>query len=136
HLAAKRVAPPDALRRALRDELALVADAGLAELLLAAHQVAAYCEERQIPLAARGSATSSLVAWSLGLVEVLPSDHGLASTTFVYPGRPDRPDLDLEVASAYEGVVKAFLQVVGRGAGRPQPACDADGLPFVRALRL
>ncbi|HET7771343.1 MAG TPA: PHP domain-containing protein, partial [Chloroflexota bacterium] len=133
---AKRIEPPEAVRAALQDELRLVCEAGLAELLLAAHQVAAFCEERRIPIAARGSATSSLVAWSLGLVEVLPTDHGLSSETFVFEGRPDRPDLDLEVASAYESAVKGFLQAVGRREGRPQPAFDEDGLPFVRALRL
>jgi len=132
----KRIEPPETIRTALRDELGLVCEAGLAELLLAAHQVASFCVERQIPLAARGSATSSLVAWSLGLVEVLPTDHGLSSETFIFEGRPDRPDLDLEVASAYESAVKGFLQAVGRREGRPQPLFDEDGLPFVRALRL
>jgi DNA polymerase III subunit alpha len=70
--------------------------AGLAELMLTAYDLAQFCEQHAIPLAARGSATSSLVAWCLGLVELCPLDYGLDGQLFVHEGRGDLPDLDLE----------------------------------------
>jgi Bacterial DNA polymerase III alpha NTPase domain len=65
---------PGALERAAA-ELSAIFDAGLAELLLIASLVAAACRERNILVAARGSATSSPVVWALGLVELCPLDY-------------------------------------------------------------
>ncbi|HYY89097.1 MAG TPA: hypothetical protein VFA49_09905, partial [Chloroflexota bacterium] len=97
---------------------------------LTAVRVASFCADRRIPLAARGSATASLAGWSLGLVELCPVDHALDASTFVYPGRPDPPDLDLEVAVADEPAVRAFaLATVPTGT-------DDEDLPNARPLRL
>jgi DNA polymerase III alpha subunit len=49
----------DVLER-VRDELSTICGSDLADLLLFAHDVGRFCSERGIPLAARGSATSSL----------------------------------------------------------------------------
>ena len=83
---------------------------GLADLLLFSHDVGRFCAERGIPLAARGSATSSLVVWALGLSDMCPIDHGLDGRMFVHDGREDLPDLDLEVSSLHEAAVSAFVQ--------------------------
>jgi hypothetical protein len=40
---------------------------------------------------ARGSATSSLVAWALGLVELCPLDYGPDAQLFVHQGQGDLP---------------------------------------------
>jgi DNA polymerase III alpha subunit len=72
------------------------------------------CRRRGIPISARGSATCSLVAWALGLVELCPLDYGLDGEMFMHDGRPDLPDLDLEVPSVYEPAVAAFVQQSGR----------------------
>jgi DNA polymerase III alpha subunit len=108
---------------------------GLAELMLAAYDLAQFCEQHAIPLAARGSATSSLVAWCLGLVELCPLDYGLDGELFVHEGRGDLPDLDLEISSLHEPVVSAFL--ARYGAERLKHAePSTSGLPALGTLRL
>jgi hypothetical protein len=94
----------------VRDELSTICGSDLAELLLFAHDVGRFCSERGIPLAARGSATSSLVVWALGLSELCPLDYGLDGRMFCHEGRDDLPDLDLEVSSLHEAAVSAFVQ--------------------------
>ncbi|MCA1644565.1 MAG: hypothetical protein LC797_03550 [Chloroflexi bacterium] len=84
---------PDQVRDQAAAEVHAIADAGVAELLLAAHDVAQFCKQHGIPQAARGSATSSLVAWALGLVELCPLDYHLDSQLFVHDGRGDLPTL-------------------------------------------
>jgi hypothetical protein len=99
----------DVLER-VREELQTICASDLADWLLFAHDVGRFCEERGIPLAARGSATSSLVVWALGLSELCPLDYGLDGRMFCHEGRDDLPDLDLEVSSLHEAAVSAFVQ--------------------------
>jgi DNA polymerase III alpha subunit len=81
------------MRQRVAREVEAICQAGLAELLLIAQQVALECRRRDIPIAARGSVTCSLVAWALGLVELCPLDYGLEGEMFIHDGRPDLPDL-------------------------------------------
>jgi DNA polymerase III subunit alpha len=126
--------PSSAIER-VQSEARAICSAGLAELLLLAHEVAAFCRQQRIPMTARGSATASLVAWALGLTDLCPLDHGLDGRSFLYAGRPELPDLDLEVSSLHEPVVARFLQ-------RQTHPDSAQGdtqrreLPRVNALRL
>src|SRR5262249_47397576 len=55
--------PAAEMRDRVERELESIGRTGLAELLLVAQQVALECHTRGIPVSARGSATSSLVAW-------------------------------------------------------------------------
>ena len=109
---------------------------GLAELLLVAQQVALECRTRGIAVSARGSATSSLVAWVLGLVELCPLDYGLDGQMFMHDGRPDLPDLDLEVPSVYEPAVAAFVQQAAAAPWATPDGEQREQLPQVHALRL
>ena len=77
--------PSSAIER-LRNEARTICAAGLAELLLLAHEVAAFCKQQRIPMTARGSATASLVAWALGLTELCPLDYGLDGRSFCHIG--------------------------------------------------
>ena len=109
--------------------------AGLAELMLTAYDLAQFCQQHAIPLAARGSATSSLVAWCLGLVELCPLDYDLDGQVFVHDGRGDLPDLDLEISSLHEPIVSAYLARYGverLSSTTPSPT----GLPALGTLRL
>lgn len=110
--------------------------AGLGELLLVAHQVGVECRQRGIPLVARGSATCSLVVWALGLVEACPLDDGLDGEMFVHDGRPDLPDLDLEVPSAYEPTVATLVQQAAAACWTNRSSVDRPELPVVNAVRL
>jgi DNA polymerase III subunit alpha len=89
--------PPNQIRESTAAEVRAICDAGLAELMLVAHDVALFCKQHGIPLSVRGSAVNSLVAWALELVpaELCPLDHRLDAQLFVHEGRADLPDLDL-----------------------------------------
>ncbi|MBV9577969.1 MAG: PHP domain-containing protein, partial [Chloroflexi bacterium] len=131
-----RDAPTAEMRRRVADELEAIGRTGLAELLLVAQQVGLECRRRNIPISARGSATSSLVAWALGLVELCPLDYGLDGQMFVHDGRPDLPDLDLEIPSAWEPAVSAFVQDAAAAPWAAPEAHERGDLPRVHALRL
>jgi DNA polymerase III alpha subunit len=95
-----------------------------------AYDVGQFCKHHGIPLAARGSATNSLVAWVLELVqaELCPIDYQLDPQLFVHEGRQDLPDLDLEVSSLHEPAVRTFLARYGaERVGTREPA--AGSLP-------
>jgi DNA polymerase III alpha subunit len=131
-----REPPNDDLRARLQAELDEICKAGLAELLLVAQQVGAACRERGIPVVARGSATCSLVVWVLGLVETCPLDDGLDGEMFVHDGRPELPDLDLEVPSAYEPTVAVLVQQAAAACWTNRSSADRSELPVVNAVRL
>jgi error-prone DNA polymerase len=119
-------------------EVRTICRAGLAELLLVAYDVGKFCKHHGIPLAARGSATNSLVGWALGLMqeELCPIDYHLDSQLFVHEGRGDLPDLDPEVSSLHEPAVRAFLTRYGIEHGGGPRKRSADSLPRVGTLRL
>jgi hypothetical protein len=94
-----RRTPSDTVLERIRQELQAICSSELADVLLFAYDVARFRTERGIPLAARGSATSSLVVWALGPSDLCPLDHGLDGRMFCHDGRDELPDLDLEVSS-------------------------------------
>ena len=97
----------------VHEEVRTICEHGLEDLLVFAHEVGQFCSQHGIPLAARGSATASLVVWTLGLSDLCPLDCNLDGGMFVHKGRKDLPDLDLEVSSLHEQAVSAFIQQGG-----------------------
>ena len=127
--------PSVKVREQAAAELRAICQAGLAELLLVAYDVGQFCRQHGIPLAARGSATHSLVVWVLGLSDLFPPDHGLDPRLFVHERRRDLPDLDLEVSSLHEPAVSAFLARYGaERVGTSERR--GGGLPAIGTLRL
>jgi DNA polymerase-3 subunit alpha len=127
--------PTPDMRARVDAELRALCGAGLAELLLTAYELGRFCRQHEIPIAARGSATSSLVAWALGLVGLCPLDYDLDRQQFVSEGRTDLPDLDLEVSSLHEPAVSAFLARHGVQRLNRGPT-TGSGLPALGTLRL
>jgi DNA polymerase III subunit alpha len=128
--------PSSQIRERAAAELRAICQAGLAELLLVAYDVGQFCKQHGIPLAVRGSASNSLVAWALGLVqaELCPLDYHLDPQLFVHEGRGDLPDLDLEISSMHEPAVRAFL--AHYGSDRVARERSSGSLPAVGTLRL
>ncbi|MBV9323914.1 MAG: DNA polymerase III subunit alpha [Chloroflexi bacterium] len=122
----------DVLERASQ-EVQTICSSGLADLLLFAHDVGRFCAQRGFPVAARGSATSSLVVWALGLSDLCPLEYDLDGRMFTHDGRQDLPDLDLEISSLHEAAVSAFIQQ-GGFAGLPEH--EAGEFPNLRAVRV
>jgi DNA polymerase III alpha subunit len=125
-------ASDDVLER-VQEEVRTICEHGLADLLLFAHEVGQFCSQHCIPLAARGSATASLVVWTLGLSDLCPLDYELDGRMFVHKGRQDLPDLDLEVSSLHEQAFSAFVQ---QGGFEGLSAHAAGEFPHLRAIRV
>jgi hypothetical protein len=132
---AERGKPSSEVEARAEREVTDLCRAGLAELMLTAYDLGRFCAQHGMPLAARGSATSSLVAWSLGLVELCPLDYGLDGQLFVHERRGDLPNLDLEISSFHEPAISSFLARYGADRlSHAEPS--ATGLPALGTPRL
>lgn len=58
----------------------------------------------------RGSGSSSLVAWSLGLTDIDPIKHGLIFERFLSPQRKDCVDLDIDISSEERDKIDEYLR--------------------------
>ena len=58
-----------------------------------------FAKEQGIPAQGRGSATSSIVSYTLGISRVEPIAHNLLFERFINPGRTTYPDVDIDFSS-------------------------------------
>src|SRR3954452_22705858 len=58
-----------------------------------------FAKEQAIPAQGRGSATSSIVSYTLGISRVEPIAHNLLFERFINPGRTTYPDVDIDFSS-------------------------------------
>jgi DNA-directed DNA polymerase III PolC len=87
----------EAHARRLDEELSTFEKLGLSGFLLVVVEIVERCRALDIPMAARGSAVSSLVLHLLGASPVDPIAHGLLFERFLHPGKSDWPDVDLDL---------------------------------------
>lgn len=99
-LRASSTAPRPAYLERLETELEAIRALGLTDLVSTISSVCDHARERAIPIAARGSAVSSLVLHSLGVSAIDPVQHGLMFERFVSRARRTPPDIDVDVASS------------------------------------
>jgi DNA polymerase III alpha subunit len=88
---------PALWRRALAQldhELAVIAQLGLAAYFLVVHDVVRFARERGIPAQGRGSAASSVAAYTLGISRVEPLTHRLLFERFLSAERGSLPDIE------------------------------------------
>jgi DNA-directed DNA polymerase III PolC len=83
-------------RRRLREELTIIASAGLEGYFLTVRDITRSVRRRGHSMALRGSAGNSLVCYLLGITDVNPIRFGLSPERFLHPGRTDLPDIDLD----------------------------------------
>ena len=75
-----------------------------------------YAKENNVPVGpGRGSAAGSLVAYSLGITDLDPLEHGLIFERFLNPDRISMPDIDVDFC--INGREKVFKYVVERYGG-------------------
>ena len=93
--------PPDdaAVVKRLAHELEVIERAGLAEFFLICWDLMRFAKEKGIPAQGRGSATSSIVSYTLGISRVEPIVHNLLFERFINPGRTTYPDVDIDFSS-------------------------------------
>ncbi len=83
----------------LAHELGVIERAGLAEFFLICWDLMRFAKERGIPAQGRGSAASSIVAYTLGISRVEPIAHNLLFERFINEGRTTYPDVDIDFSS-------------------------------------
>ncbi len=83
----------------LAHELDVIERAGLAEFFLICWDLMRFAKEKGIPAQGRGSATSSIVSYTLGISRVEPIAHNLLFERFINPGRTTYPDVDIDFSS-------------------------------------
>jgi error-prone DNA polymerase len=122
---AARVAGHRAARYAERldSELRVIGQLGLAELYTSVAALIEAAAARGIPIAARGSAVSSLAGHLLGFSPIDPVAHGLYFERFVSAARRTPPDVDLDVASRRRDELIEWL-IEARGAARTARLCS------------
>src|SRR5512135_2265053 len=83
----------------LAHELGVIERAGLAEFFLICWDLMRFAREQRIPAQGRGSATSSIVSYTLGISRVEPIQHNLLFERFINEGRTTYPDVDIDFSS-------------------------------------
>ena len=89
----------DRLDARLRKEIGVIDTLGYAPYFLVVADIVRYARERGVPVSPRGSASSSVVAYCLGIHDVDPVAHDLYFERFLSLERRDPPDIDLDLCS-------------------------------------
>jgi DNA polymerase III subunit alpha len=89
----------DRLDARLRKEIEVIDTLGYAPYFLVVADIVRYAREQRVPVSPRGSASSSVVAYCLGIHDVDPIAHDLYFERFLSLERRDPPDIDLDLCS-------------------------------------
>jgi DNA polymerase III subunit alpha len=88
-----------AIEARLLKETGVIDALGFAPYFLVVADIVRYARERHVPISPRGSASSSVVAYCLGIHDVDPIVHDLYFERFLSLERHDPPDIDLDLCS-------------------------------------
>ncbi|MFC1516293.1 DNA polymerase III subunit alpha [Thermodesulfobacteriota bacterium] len=100
----------------LEKEISLINDMEFAGYFLIVADFIRYAKENNIPVGpGRGSAAGSLVAYSLGITNLDPIEHGLIFERFLNPARKSMPDIDVDFC--INGREEVFKYVINRYGG-------------------
>jgi DNA-directed DNA polymerase III PolC len=99
----------EALEARLRKELDIINGHGYAAYFLVVADIVRFARGRGVPISPRGSASSSVVAYCLGIHDVDPLAHNLYFERFLSAERHDPPDIDLDLCSRRRDEVIAYV---------------------------
>ncbi len=103
-------------RKRLDYEIEVINNMGFPGYFLIVADFIHYAKQQMIPVGpGRGSAAGSLVAYSLGITELDPIEHGLIFERFLNPSRISMPDIDVDFC--INGREKVFKYVAERYGG-------------------
>jgi DNA-directed DNA polymerase III PolC len=88
-----------AVEARLRKEVDVIDTLGYTPYFLVVADIVRYARERHVPISPRGSASSSVVAYCLGIHDIDPIAHNLYFERFLSLERHDPPDIDLDLCS-------------------------------------
>ena len=84
-------------KKRLKYEIDIIKQMGFPEYFLIVQDFIKHAKENGIPVGpGRGSAAGSLVAYTLGITDVDPLQHGLIFERFLNPDRISMPDIDID----------------------------------------
>jgi len=112
---------PDAGRgeyeKRLEYEISVIKDMGFPGYFLIVADFIRFAKKKGIPVGpGRGSAAGSLVAYSLGITDLDPIEHGLIFERFLNPARKSMPDIDVDFCiNGREDVFKYVVEKYGGG---------------------
>jgi len=87
---------PEAVRRQIDRELALISELGYEHYFLTIHDIVRFAREQGILCQGRGSAANSAVCYCLGITEVDPARVELLFERFISRDRNEPPDIDVD----------------------------------------
>ncbi len=93
----REISPP--LEARLAKEIDVIDTLGYSPYFLVVADIVQFAREQRVPVSPRGSASSSVVAYCLGIHDVDPIAHDLYFERFLSLERHDPPDIDLDLCS-------------------------------------
>ncbi len=103
-------------RERLEYEISVIENMGFAGYFLIVSDFIRCARESNIPVGpGRGSAAGSLVAYSLGITDLDPIEHGLIFERFLNPARKSMPDIDVDFC--IDGREEVYRYVVDKYGG-------------------
>ncbi len=101
----------------IENEINLIKSMGFSGYFLIVADFIRYAKKKGIPVGpGRGSAAGSLVAYSLGITDLDPIEHGLIFERFLNPARKSMPDIDVDFCiNGREDVFKYVIEKYGGG---------------------
>jgi error-prone DNA polymerase len=87
---------PEEIKKAIVDELALIAKLEFERYFLTVYDVVAYARRQGILCQGRGSAANSVVCYCLGITEVNPAEIKVLFARFMSENRGEPPDIDVD----------------------------------------
>ncbi|MBW1894604.1 MAG: DNA polymerase III subunit alpha [Deltaproteobacteria bacterium] len=106
----------DIYDKRLEYEVEVIKKMGFSSYFLIVADFIRFGKENGVPVGpGRGSAAGSIVAYSLGITDLDPIEHGLIFERFLNPARTSMPDIDVDFC--INGREKVFKYVVDRYGG-------------------
>ncbi len=93
----------------LGKEVDVIDGLGFAPYFFVVADIVAFAHRQGVPISPRGSASSSVVAYCLGIHDIDPIAHNLYFERFLSPERRDPPDIDLDLCSARRDEVIRYV---------------------------
>lgn len=92
-------------------ELAVISNMGFSGYFLIVADFIRWAKQQDIPVGpGRGSGAGSVVAWTLGITEPDPLEHGLLFERFLNPERVSLPDFDIDFCQHRRDEVIAYVR--------------------------
>ena len=102
---------PDAVKKAIRHELRIVAEKNYARYFLTVHDIVCYARSEEVGILCqgRGSAANSVICYCLHITEVDPVLSGLLFERFVSTERDEPPDIDVDFEHERRDEIIAYI---------------------------